>query len=38
MDEIDLKAIYQYLHSVAPIKQKVPKTVYAPGEKMPDNE
>ncbi len=36
MDEIDLKAIYRYLHAIDPINRKVEKTVYAPGEKLPD--
>ena len=36
MDEIDLKAIYRYLISIEPVKRKVVKTVYGPGEKLPD--
>jgi mono/diheme cytochrome c family protein len=36
MDEMDIKAIYRYLHSVAPISRKIEKTVYGPDEKMPD--
>jgi len=35
MDEVDLKAIYRYLHSLEPVKRKAEKTVYAPGEKLP---
>jgi mono/diheme cytochrome c family protein len=38
MDESDLKAIYQYLHSIDPVKNKIEKTVYAPGDKMPDTD
>ncbi len=36
MDEIDLKAIYRYLHSLDPVENKIVKTVYSPGEKMPE--
>jgi hypothetical protein len=36
MDEIDLKALYRYLHSLEPVKNYVEKTVYAPGEKLPN--
>ena len=35
MDEIDIKAIYRYLKSVAPVKKKIEKTVFQPGDKMP---
>jgi mono/diheme cytochrome c family protein len=35
MNEVDLKALYRYLHSLAPKEFKVSKTVYAPGEEMP---
>jgi len=31
----DIKAIYQYLHSLDPVEYKVEKTLYAPGEEMP---
>lgn len=31
----DIKAIYQYLHSLKPVEYKVEKTVYSPGEEMP---
>lgn len=36
MDESDLKAIYNYLRSVEPVKNEIAKTVFQPGEKMPD--
>lgn len=36
MDESDLKAIYRYLQTVTAVKNAVEKTVYAPGEKMPE--
>jgi mono/diheme cytochrome c family protein len=36
MNEVDLKALYRYLHSLEPKEYKVDKTVFAPGEKMPD--
>jgi mono/diheme cytochrome c family protein len=36
IDETDLKAIYQYLHSLDAVENKIAKTVYAPGEKMPE--
>jgi hypothetical protein len=32
----DIKAIYRYLHSLKPAEYKVEKTVYAPGEEMPE--
>ncbi len=35
MDESDLKALYQYLHSLEPVENKVAKTVFTPGEKFP---
>jgi hypothetical protein len=36
MNEIDLKAIYRYLKSLEPVHNKIEKTVYAPGEKLPE--
>jgi mono/diheme cytochrome c family protein len=36
IEEVDLKAIYRYLHSIAPVNHKVERTVYAPGEKAPE--
>ncbi|EAZ80515.1 c-type cytochrome [Algoriphagus machipongonensis] len=36
MDEVDIRAIYRYLKSVKPVAHKIEKTVYAPGEAMPD--
>ena len=35
MNEIDLKALYRYLKSLDPVKNKIEKTVYPPGEKFP---
>lgn len=32
----DMKAIYKYLHSLEPVAFSVEKTVYAPGEEMPN--
>jgi mono/diheme cytochrome c family protein len=36
MDETDLKALYRYLHSLEPVENRIVKTVYSPGEKMPE--
>jgi mono/diheme cytochrome c family protein len=36
MNETDLKALYRYLHSLEPVSNKVNKTVYKPGEKLPE--
>lgn len=36
MNEVDMKALYRYLKSLEPKEFKVAKTVYAPGEEMPD--
>lgn len=33
--ENDLKALYQYLHSIEPVENPVPQTVFAPGETFP---
>jgi mono/diheme cytochrome c family protein len=35
-DESDLKAIYKFLHSLPPADNKIEKTVYAPGEELPE--
>jgi hypothetical protein len=35
MSETDLKALYRYLHSLEPVEYNVEKTVYEPGEKLP---
>jgi len=35
MEDIDLKAIYRYLHSVRPINNRIEKYVYAPGDELP---
>ena len=37
MDDVELKALYRYLHSLPPVHKKVEKTFYAPDEKVPDN-
>ena len=36
MDDTDLKALYSYLHSLDPVENRIGKTVYAPGEQMPE--
>ena len=36
MNETELKALYRYLKSLEPQKSKVVKTVYAPGEELPE--
>lgn len=36
MDETDMKALYRYLSSLEPVDFAVGKTVYAPGEKLPE--
>jgi hypothetical protein len=35
MDETDLKALYNYLHSLDPVENNIAKTVYEPGEELP---
>lgn len=35
IDEVDLKALYRYLQSLTPVKNKIDKIVYKPGEKLP---
>jgi len=34
MDEIELKALYRYLHSLKPVNNKIEKVVYVVGEQM----
>jgi len=36
MNEVDLKAVYRYLKSLQPVHNKIEKTVYSPGEKLPE--
>jgi mono/diheme cytochrome c family protein len=36
IDETDLKAIYRYLNSLEPVNNMVSKTVYFPGEYLPE--
>ncbi len=36
MDDIELKALYKYLHTLAPVNNRIEKTVFQPGEKMKD--
>lgn len=36
IDEVELKALYRFLQSLDPVKNRVDKTVYAPGEELPD--
>ena len=36
MNEVDLKALYRYLRSLKPVKNKIEKTVYVAGERLPD--
>ena len=36
MSENDLKALYRYLHSLEPVEFAVEKTVYVPGEQIPE--
>jgi hypothetical protein len=35
MNELELKAVYRYLKSLDPVKNKIERTVYPPGEKLP---
>lgn len=37
INEIELKAIYRYLKSLDPVVNKVPKTIFLPGEKYTEN-
>jgi mono/diheme cytochrome c family protein len=36
INDLELKAIFRYLKSLEPVKLSVPKTVFAPGEKLPE--
>ena len=36
IDDIDLKAVYKFLHGLKPVRNKIAKTVFPPGEKLPD--
>ncbi len=36
MDDTELKAIYEYLHSLSPVDNKIGKVMFQPGEKMKD--
>ncbi len=35
MSDIELKAVYRYLKSLKPVKRKIEKVAYAPGEQVP---
>ncbi|MBP7511194.1 MAG: c-type cytochrome [Bacteroidia bacterium] len=35
MNDLELKAIYRYIQSLAPVNRKIEKVAYAPGEKLP---
>jgi mono/diheme cytochrome c family protein len=37
INELELKAIYRYLKTLDPVKNHIPKTVYAPGEVLPES-
>lgn len=37
INDLELKAIYRYLKSLDPVENKVPKTIFLPGEKFPEN-
>ena len=36
VNEVELKAIFRYLNSVAGVKKKIEKIVFKPGEKFPE--
>lgn len=36
INELELKAIYRYLKSLDPVENKIPKTIFLPGEKLPE--
>lgn len=36
LDEVEIRAVYRYLNSIPPVEKKVPKTVLAPGEPLPE--
>lgn len=35
MDEVEMRAIYRYLRTLKPVKRKIPKIVFEPGEEIP---
>lgn len=35
MNKVEIRAIYKYLKSLAPVENQIAKTVYAPGEEFP---
>ncbi len=35
MSDLELKAVYRYLRTLQPVKNKIEKVAYAPGEKVP---
>lgn len=35
MNELELKAVYRYIQSLAPVNRKIEKVAFAPGEKLP---
>jgi mono/diheme cytochrome c family protein len=37
MEEVELKALYRFIKSLEPVQNKIEKTVYKPGEKMPES-
>jgi mono/diheme cytochrome c family protein len=37
INDLELKAIYRYLKLLEPVKNKVPKIVYGPGEALPES-
>jgi len=36
MSELELKALFRYLKTLQPVKRKIEKVAYAPGEKVPE--
>lgn len=36
MNDVELKAVYRFLQSLEPVENKIEKTVYTPGEKLPE--
>jgi mono/diheme cytochrome c family protein len=36
MDEVEMRAVYRYLSTLEPVKRKIPKIVFAPGEEVPE--
>lgn len=37
MNDLELKALYRFFRSLEPVKNSIQKTVYAPGEKLPES-